>query len=72
MKWYRKSDRQGHAADSFEVYVWYTLAMGKAEQVKARNPKYNPVARRDKLGCKMTRFQIGQAEKMIKFLMAGR
>ena len=49
----------GRAADPVEVYVWYTLAMGKAEQVKARNPKYNPVPRRDKLGRKMTRFQIG-------------
>jgi hypothetical protein len=62
----------GRVADSVEAYAWYTLAMGKAEEIKARNPKYNPAARRDKLEHKMTRFQIGQAEKMIGALMAGR
>lgn len=62
----------GRAADPVEAYAWYTLAMGEAEQIKTRNPKYNPAARRDKLERKMTRFQIGQAEKMIGALMAGR
>ena len=62
----------GRASDPVEAYAWYTLAMRKAEQVKARNPKYDAVARRDKLARKMTRFQIGQAEKKIEALMAGR
>ena len=62
----------GRAADPVEAYAWYTLAMGKAAEAKARNSRYDPVARHDKLGCTMTRFQIGQAEKKIEALMAGR
>ena len=62
----------GRAADPVEVYVWHTPAMGKAGQIKARNLKYNPVARRDKLGRKMTRLQIAEAEKMIKGAQAYR
>ena len=48
------------------------LAMGKAAEAKARNPRYDPVAARDKLSRKMTHFQIGRAEKKMKALMAGR
>jgi len=59
----------GRAADPVEAYAWYTLAMGKAEQAKARNPKYDPGPRRDKLERKMNRFQIGQAEKKIEVLV---
>ena len=62
----------GREADPVEAYAWYTLAMRKIEQVKARNPKYDPEAARDKLGRKMTRFQIGRAEKKIEALIAGR
>jgi TPR repeat protein len=62
----------GREADPVEAYAWYTLALRQAERAKARNRRFDPAAARDKLGRKMTRFQIGQAEKKIEALMAGR
>lgn len=50
--------------DRLEAYKWYTLALPKAGEIKALNPRYDPVAARARLAKKMSRNQIERAERL--------
>ncbi len=50
--------------DPVEAYKWYTLALPRAEEIKAVNRKYDPVAARTRLAKKMSRNQIERAERL--------
>ncbi len=50
--------------DQLEAYKWYTLALPKAEEIKAVNPRYDPAAARARLAEKMTRNQMERAERL--------
>lgn len=52
----------GLERDPVAAYMWYTIALPRADDVRLYNPRYEPETARRDLARTMTRMQIDQAE----------